>query len=364
MKYVKKIFDSIHGFIHVTDIEEKLLRSSPMKRLQNIHQLGMSYETFPGAKHTRFEHSLGTMHIASCVFDSLCLHNVLDEHLQEFSSEYKQLLRIGALLHDIGHLPFSHVAEQMILGDKGHEQYTEKLLWLDEIQSILVPIIQRCLLKNIDAMKVISVICLSRSEKRMLISTVCLLSEIISSDSFGADRIDYLLRDAHATGVNHGIFDSKMLVESLRIVKWQDNLHIATTYHGMYAAQSMLLSRYFMHKIVYKHLEIMRLHYHLSFVISAFYSSCEGWKDPKEYIKYDDTDIMCYIKKRQTQEHSKSVFDCSKRVEIVRIPKDECIKAPNANASFLVISEGHVETASVFSDLYIPTSDVNVEYLI
>ena len=112
-----KIYDSVHGFIHFNEIESALIDTEVFQRLHYIHQLGISYMIYPGATHTRFEHSLGTMHIATQIFDQI-----------SEDPYWRQIVRLAALCHDLGHLPFSHVAEEVLLGAKGHEEWTLKII--------------------------------------------------------------------------------------------------------------------------------------------------------------------------------------------------------------------------------------------
>ncbi len=115
-----KIYDSVHGFIHMSEIESALIDTEIFQRLRYIHQLGISYMVYPGGTHTRFEHSLGTMHLTSRIFDQVAR--------EEDRPYWKQVLRLAALCHDLGHLPFSHVAEKQLLGSFGHEKWTLKMI--------------------------------------------------------------------------------------------------------------------------------------------------------------------------------------------------------------------------------------------
>jgi uncharacterized protein len=130
----RKIYDSLHGFIRFDDVIKELIDTLLFQRLHYIHQLGISYLVYPGATHTRFEHSLGVMELATRIFHNICKHarpDVFPIVPRKGSYEYlywMKILRVAALCHDMGHLPFSHVAEQDLLGDKGHEYITEQLI--------------------------------------------------------------------------------------------------------------------------------------------------------------------------------------------------------------------------------------------
>src|SRR3989344_2454610 len=130
----KKIYDSVHGFIPFDEYEKEVIDSLPFQRLHYIHQLGIAYLVYPGATHTRFEHSLGVMFLATLMFDKICKSvrpDVFHFVPRKGSSEYlywKRVLRMAALCHDLGHLPFSHVAEQDLLNPFGHEAWTLKII--------------------------------------------------------------------------------------------------------------------------------------------------------------------------------------------------------------------------------------------
>src|SRR5579863_5029372 len=129
--YPVRFRDPVHGFIHLSRRELKLVESRAFSRLRNIKQLALTYLVYPGAMHTRFEHSLGVMELASRAFDALqgeqkskdLLNGVLKK-INMTVGDAKSLLRVTALLHDIGHLPFSHGGED-VLPKKGNGQPTK-----------------------------------------------------------------------------------------------------------------------------------------------------------------------------------------------------------------------------------------------
>ncbi len=129
-----EIRDPIHGFIHLSDMEKNIIDTEPFQRLRNIKQLGLTYYVYPGATHTRFEHSLGVMHTATQIVSS-----ILDKHRMENLSEYLGLIgkgyledrlktttRLAALLHDLGHPPLSHSSESLLI--KEHEEYSTEII--------------------------------------------------------------------------------------------------------------------------------------------------------------------------------------------------------------------------------------------
>jgi HD superfamily phosphohydrolase len=122
MKHLHEFRDPIHNFISVRSDERKVIDSPPFQRLRDIHQLAMTYLVYPGATHTRFEHSLGVMELASRIFDVVTkpynvTHDVVRDIIpdQDSLAYWRTVLRLAALFHDVGHLPFSHAAEKDLL---------------------------------------------------------------------------------------------------------------------------------------------------------------------------------------------------------------------------------------------------------
>ncbi|MBM3184405.1 MAG: HD domain-containing protein, partial [Chlamydiae bacterium] len=218
----KKIFDPVHGFITFDESEKDLIDSLPFQRLHYIHQLGIAYLVYPGATHTRFEHSLGVMHLSTLMFDKICKSvrpDVFHFVPRKGSSEYlywRRVLRMAALCHDLGHLPFSHVAEQDLLSSFGHEAWTLKIIESSHLKSIweklkkspayLEDLIERDIVEDIKKVSIGDAKWKALTGKG-LSPWERIVSELITGDFFGADRIDYLLRDARSTGVVYGLFD-------------------------------------------------------------------------------------------------------------------------------------------------------------
>ncbi len=219
-KNIHEIRDPIHVFVRLTSDEREVLNSRAFQRLRYIHQLATTYLVYPGATHRRFEHSLGVMELATRIFDIVAdqanLTDSIRAMLPEVTNDHKrtywrQVLRVAALCHDLGHLPFSHAAEKELLpaGTK-HEQLTREIITDNELGSIL----DGMKLQRIDVVK----LALGPKEAPDLTFSTweTILAEIIVGDAFGADRMDYLLRDSHHAGVAYGRFDHFRLIDTLR----------------------------------------------------------------------------------------------------------------------------------------------------
>ena len=263
-----EIRDPIHVFIRLDNDERKVLDSHPFQRLRHIHQLAMTYLTYPGATHKRFEHSLGVMELASRVFDVVTnpantdnirhLLTPLQHDNIDQLRYWRRVLRLAALCHDIGHLPFSHAAEKELLPDGwDHEKLTRKIIVSDEMKTIWDSITPPIRHEHIEKLAI--------GPKKVtdleFTDWETILAEIIVGDAFGVDRMDYLLRDSHHIGVAYGKFDHYRLIDTLRILppaqlgengEYQEPA-LGVEEGGIQSAEALMLARYFMYSQVYFH---------------------------------------------------------------------------------------------------------------
>lgn len=242
MKFVGEITDPIHKHIRFTEAEHDILDSQMFQRLRRIRQLAGAHLIYPSAQHSRFEHSLGTMHIAGYAGETLLSNGYLE------SEEEIQELRLAALLHDIGHGPFSHLFEEVLneKSRKNHEDIGKEIILKSEISDIISRY-------GYDSSTVSNLSCGQ--------SKIKFLNEIIAG-SLSADIMDYLPRDGMFTGAEYGNIDYHRLVTSFQVVT---NDQLALDRSALYSFESMLISRYEMFKAVYFHktvrsAEVMLLH--------------------------------------------------------------------------------------------------------
>lgn len=290
-----KICDSLHGFIRFGQVEKRVIDSRPFQRLRYIRQLGVTYLIYPGGAHARFEHSLGVMELASRIYDTLVLREtgVVPRSAEE-REYWRLILRLGALCHDMGHLPFSHTAEKSLLPGGGHERMTIALIQSEEMQAIWREIPAQGHNPLEDIMKVAV-----HEEELSLFSPITLtpwervLSQIITEDNFGADRMDYLLRDARYTGVGYGYFDYHQLIDTLRILPDLSNpalFTIGITSSGIQSVESLWMARYLMYARVYHHPKARAYAMHLNrfmmehYAQKGFPSNCEGYIRETDYV--------------------------------------------------------------------------------
>lgn len=226
-KNYSDIVDPIHDFIRVYDHELKIIDNPIFQRLRRIRQLSGAHLTYPAAQHTRFEHSLGVMHIASQAGKALNEKGIL-------KSDDLDVLRLSGLLHDIGHGPFSHLFEEIIQQKKfSHEDFGKEIILKSEIGDILS--------KNGYDKKLVTKIAFGDSKLQYM-------NEIISG-ALSADMMDYLLRDGYFTGAEHAQIDHKRITQSLDVHKKK----LALEKSALYSFESMMHSRYQMFKAVYFH---------------------------------------------------------------------------------------------------------------
>ncbi|HSV74764.1 MAG TPA: HD domain-containing protein [Chthonomonadales bacterium] len=271
MKHQHEIRDPIHVFVRITDEERMVLDSAPVQRLRHIHQLGMTYLLYPGATHRRFEHSLGVMELASRVYDVVTARANFtgeeEEQLPELADQdkvryWRQIVRLGALLHDVGHLPFSHAAERELLPDDwDHERLTRTVIESRGMAGIwgrfTPPVRVQDLVKVAVGQRHAPDLDFTPWES--------IASEIIVGDAFGVDRMDYLLRDSLHLGVAYGRFDHYRLIDTLRIIartppsrgpagaESETVPALGVEDGGLQTAEALALARYFMYSQVYFH---------------------------------------------------------------------------------------------------------------
>ena len=219
------IRDPLYGFIEVSERERQLLGTSALQRMSRIKQLGHSYLVYPSAVHTRLEHSLGTMHLASRMSGQLGLDD-----------SKREVIRLAVLLHDLGHGPFSHIFEEVMRWANGddfsHEDVSRQIITSDEIRLIL------------GGRRFEEVLNLFRSKS--------IENEIISS-SLDADKLDYLRRDSYHVGAAYGVFDLERIIRTLTKAHQPERDYIATHEKGADALEAYRLARYSMHVMVYEH---------------------------------------------------------------------------------------------------------------
>jgi len=298
-----EIRDPIHGSIYLSDGEEAIIESVEFQRLREIKQLGFSEFSFPGATHNRFLHSIGVSHVAGNVFDSIFKAYPFQKSANKV--RFRQLIKLAALLHDIGHGPLSHTTEQVmpeltklnikIYQDQkidqnrqaNHEDYTIKFVTDSNISNLI-----NKYFSDIDPLHVACLI-----DKNLNCSNDVfidggidfrpLLSQIVSSE-LDADRMDYLERDSHFCGINYGKIDRDWLVQNLTLTIQNQKAYMALNRRALYAFDDFLISRHHMHLMVYFHHKSIIYEEMLNLYLGSKEVQFKIPADLKEYISYTD----------------------------------------------------------------------------
>ncbi|HLQ96119.1 MAG TPA: HD domain-containing protein [Pseudogracilibacillus sp.] len=224
----EKVFkDPVHRYVRVQDqLIWDLIATPEFQRLRRIKQLGTTYLTFHGAEHSRFNHSLGVYEIVRRMVKQM-------EKEPSWNKEERMVCLCAALLHDIGHGPFSHSFEKVF--DLDHEAFTQRIILEDtDVHRVLKE-------RDADLPRKVAQVIDKTYEDQLVVSMI--------SSQIDADRMDYLLRDAYYTGVSYGQFDMERILRVMRPT--EDSVVIK--HSGMHAVEDYIMSRYQMYWQVYFH---------------------------------------------------------------------------------------------------------------
>ena len=332
----KIINDPIHGFVTIpTDFIFDLIEHPFFQRLRRIKQLGLTHYVFPGATHTRFQHTIGALHLMTLAIESLKGKGIV------ITPEEQEAVLIAILLHDIGHGPFSHALEETIIAGVSHERLSQLIMnrLNEEFPSRLD--------------MAISIFNNTYSKK--------FLHQLVTSQ-LDMDRLDYIKRDSFFTGVTEGTIGTDRLIKMLHV--YDDNLVVEKK--GIYSVEKFLISRRLMYWQVYFHKTVMasenllvRLLQRAKFIANqniAIYSTPalsyflyhsitpeNIEKNAVEVLQHfsllDDTDII--VSAKEWQAHDDKVLSrlavslINRSLPVVRItdqpPQEKTIQAIRAN---------------------------------
>ncbi|HZO19326.1 MAG TPA: HD domain-containing protein [Gemmatimonadaceae bacterium] len=228
------IRDPLWNNIRVDDVALRIIDTSTFQRLRYVRQLGLAYLVYPGATHTRFEHALGAYHLAR---RTLALLEEREE-LTRVAPDEAAIITTAALLHDIGHYPFSHALEE--IGALDHEAVAHELIFRGPVADVLTPAL------GADAPARIYALIRGQSDSPL---------QGLISGSLDLDKIEYLKRDALMCGVPYGEIDVDRLLHSLTIVDdpAKGRLSVGIAEKGLAALESLLFAKYQMYRNVYWH---------------------------------------------------------------------------------------------------------------
>lgn len=287
-----KYRDPIHGFIEVSDLENNIIDSLPFQRLRNIKQLAMSYLVFHGAEHTRFGHSLGVMFLVTKAFES-AVGNGEYTFSKEKYAWYRQILRLIALTHDLGHAPFSHASESLFPDRLEHEDFTEKIIKETCIAEYIREIGSRFRKEYGEKYDITpELICnIYRGRDPGECSEFTFLKSFMDSE-LDCDKMDYLLRDSTFCGVNYGRYDVDRLISCLTIYVQDGCPRLAISDGGVQVFEEFVLARYFMFIQVYFHKTRRYFDNMLYQAMKTILPEGKFPEDTEGYLKWDDARVI------------------------------------------------------------------------
>jgi len=274
--YWGELKDPVHGYIYITQEEKEIIDSFPMQRLHRLRQLAGAEYVYPGANHTRFEHSIGVMYLAGRVVEN---PNIA----QKISENEAEMIRIAALLHDVGHGPFSHVFEQLLDKEFGktHEDMTQWIVEKSELKDKLDKIgftpeeIGKLAIGNFHKPK------------------KTFLDQIISS-AVDVDKLDFVVRDTHHTGAEYGYIDIFRLIHAMDIL----GENLAIDLGALSALESFIIARIESFKSIYFHRVGRAAQIMLATAMEQANEELglTDFKNPEEYLAMDDYTVWTKLK--------------------------------------------------------------------
>ncbi len=295
-----EIKDPVHGYVYVTQAEKEIIDSFPVQRLRRMRQLAGAEFVYPGANHTRFEHCIGVMHLAGRV----CENPNLSQHLSEDDVE---MIRVAALLHDVGHGPFSHVFEHLLekfLG-KTHEDISVWIVQESELKDIIEKFGHDS--KMVAKLSVGWLHHLGRA----------FLDQIIRS-SVDVDKLDFVVRDTYHTGAEYGYVDVFRIIHMLDVIG--ENLVI--NLGALSALESFMLARIESFRSIYFHRMGRAVQIMLAMAMEKAKDELGlvGFRSPNDYLALDDYTVWTMLKKCK---ESKEIMENLERRKLLKCVYDQ-----------------------------------------
>ncbi|MDH5437811.1 MAG: HD domain-containing protein [Candidatus Bathyarchaeota archaeon] len=275
-RYWGEIKDPVHGYVYITEAEKEVIDSFPVQRLHRLRQLAGAEYVYPGANHTRFEHSIGVMHLAGLLAENPHLSQLLSE-------DEAQKVRIAALLHDVGHGPFSHVFEHLLVKflNKTHEDINVWIVQKSELKDIL-----KGLGYDPDELAKLSVGLLHKPGRAFM-------DQVIRS-AVDVDKLDFVVRDTYHTGAEYGYVDIFRLIHMLDVL--DENL--AVDLGALSALESFILARIESFKSIYFHRVGRAVQIMLATAMEEAKDELDlvDFRSPEDYLALDDYTVWTMLK--------------------------------------------------------------------
>ncbi len=328
---IYKVRDPIYGFVKLDAQEMDIVNSEYYQRLRRIKQLSLTDMVYPGATHTRFEHSLGVVQMASDMFDSIVgkAANLKRLELDEKSlPRIRKIIRLAALLHDVGHAPFSHAGEGsmpfLLKSDKRYEAGKNRRYEHEDYSIAATKFVFRDYIENhrigeslgIKAEDVTGLL----GDKTVPPTRTSLIWGGLISGQLDADRADYLLRDSLHLGVDYGTYDRNRLVNCITLGKSDEasDCVLAIEKGGWHVAESLVIARYQMFSQVYFHPVRRAFDYHVECATKevlknlkfkdGLFPTPTSEKNVKKYLKLDDWTMYGAFKSGKGGEHGRIIL--------------------------------------------------------
>ena len=325
----------LYGFVKITEWERDIIALPEFQRLRRIRQLAWTDQVYPGAMHTRFEHSLGVMELATRMYDA-----VVESSKERLSDEFgynadgfrqqRIRVRLAALLHDVGHAPFSHAGEELM----PFQPESESKRYKHEHYSSAI--IRHRFKSVIDDHQQNNNYRVGAEEIAALIDGTSKAGESIFwreivSGQIDADRTDYLRRDSLHCGVTYGHFDWRRLLNTVVVVPDPETeaARLGVEEGGVHAAEAMILARYFMFTQVYFHKTRMAFNVHLQDALKELL----GGEFPKPtedeigaYLRWDDWRVLGLLAEGEGGEHGRRLAGRDHFREVFHTPEQPSVQ--------------------------------------
>jgi len=339
--YWGEIKDPVHGYVYITQTEKKLIDSYPVQRLRRLRQLAGSEFVYSGANHTRFEHCLGVMHLAGKLAENQNLSILLSE-------DEIQLIRMGCLLHDVGHGPFSHVFEHLLVKflNKTHEDMTRWLIQESELKDIINSIGFKA-----DDVAKLAVGKLRRPKRAFL-------DQVIQS-GVDIDKLDFVVRDTYHTGAEYGYVDIFRLIHMMDVL--DENL--AVDVGALSALESFVLARLESFRSIYFHRVGRAAQIMLAMAMEEAKDELGliEFDSPEDYL--DLTDYTVWTKLRECKKSKKIMYNLERRnllkcaydrtfhVKDKMVPSIFCVDEVRDQVRNKIASEAGIKPESIVIDV-------------
>ena len=311
-----EIKDPVHGYVYITKIEKDVVDSFPMQRLHRLRQLAGAEYVYPGANHTRFEHSIGTMYLAQ----QLVRNPNISQYL---STEETAMIRLAALVHDVGHGPFSHVFEYLLEKylDKNHEEMTLWIIRKSELSDII-----RGGGYNAEAIAKLAVGSLRQKGRTYM-------DQIIQS-AIDVDKLDFVLRDTYHTGAKYGNVDVSRLIQMLDVL----NENLAVNIGALSALESFILARIESFRSIYFHRVSRAAQIMLATAMEKAKDALGlvDYKTPEEYLSLNDYTVWTMLK---LCEESRNIMENLERRRLLKCSYDKTFHLRDKTISKLFSTE-------------------------